>query len=104
VQFIEDFEAAVALEARSADVDGIVCGHIHHAELRTIDGVLYANTGDWVESCTALVEHMNGTLEIIHWTTIDHDTPRPPDAPDDHVQIPVHRLPRFHEAKTRMLP
>lgn len=104
VQFIADFENAVAREARSADVDGIVCGHIHHAELRTIDGVLYANTGDWVESCTALVEHMNGTLEIIHWTAIDHDTPRLPDASDDHVQIPVHHLPRFQEAKTRVLP
>ena len=104
VQFIADFEAAVAREARTADVDGIVCGHIHHAELRTIDDVLYANTGDWVESCTALVEHMNGTLEIIRWTTIDHDTPRLPDLLDEEIPIPIHRLPRLRDAKIHTLP
>ena len=47
--------------ARARDVDGIVCGHIHHAEMRDIGGVLYCNDGDWVESCTALVEHFDGT-------------------------------------------
>ena len=46
---------------------GVVCGHIHHAEIRNIDGVLYCNDGDWVESRTALVEHMDGKLEIIYW-------------------------------------
>ena len=51
----------------SASVDGVVCGHIHHAEIRDIDGMLYCNDGDWVESCTALVEHFDGWLEIIHW-------------------------------------
>jgi UDP-2,3-diacylglucosamine pyrophosphatase LpxH len=50
-------------------VHGVVCGHIHHAELRTIDGVLYANDGDWVESLTALVEHADGRLEIVDWST-----------------------------------
>jgi UDP-2,3-diacylglucosamine pyrophosphatase LpxH len=44
-----------------------VCGHIHHAEMRQIGGILYCNDGDWVESCTALVEHFDGTLEIVHW-------------------------------------
>jgi hypothetical protein len=44
-----------------------VCGHIHHAEIREIGGVLYCNDGDWVESCTALVEHFDGTLELINW-------------------------------------
>jgi hypothetical protein len=48
-------------------VQGVVCGHIHHAEIRTIDGVLYCNDGDWVESLTALVEHADGRLEIIEW-------------------------------------
>jgi UDP-2,3-diacylglucosamine pyrophosphatase LpxH len=67
VQFIADFEEAVVLEAARQNVDGVVCGHIHHAELRMIGDVLYANTGDWVESCTALVEHRDGTLEIIRW-------------------------------------
>ena len=45
----------------------MVCGHIHHAELRRIGGILYCNSGDWVESCTALVEHFDGRLELIDW-------------------------------------
>ncbi len=65
VSYVSDFEVAVAREARRRGVDGVVCGHIHHAELRMIDGVLYANDGDWVESLTALVEHGDGRLEII---------------------------------------
>ena len=67
VSFISDFEVAVAREARKRGVHGVVCGHIHHAELRDIDGILYANDGDWVESLTALVEHPDGRLEIIDW-------------------------------------
>ncbi len=69
VSYVGDFEAAVAREARARGADGVVCGHIHHAELRTIDGVLYANDGDWVESLTALVEHADGRLEIIDWSS-----------------------------------
>jgi UDP-2,3-diacylglucosamine pyrophosphatase LpxH len=68
VSFIGDFEMAVAREARKRGVQGVVCGHIHHAELRDIDGVLYANDGDWVESLTALVEHQDGRLEILDWS------------------------------------
>ena len=68
VQFISDFESVLADEARRLGVDGVICGHIHHAELREIDGVIYANDGDWVESCTALVEHDDGTLEVLRWT------------------------------------
>lgn len=67
VQFIGDYERAVVDAARQRQVDGIVCGHIHHAELREIDGLIYANCGDWVESCTALVEHRDGRLEIVRW-------------------------------------
>ena len=67
VNFIGDFEAAVAHEARKRGLDGVICGHIHHAELRQIDGITYANDGDWVESLTALVEHADGKLEIIDW-------------------------------------
>ena len=67
VSFIGDFEQAVAREARRRGVQGVVCGHIHHAELRDIDGILYANDGDWVESLTALVEHVDGRLEILDW-------------------------------------
>jgi len=67
VNFISDFEVAVAQEAKRRGYDGVVCGHIHHAEIRDIHGTLYCNDGDWVESRTALVEHADGRLEIIHW-------------------------------------
>ena len=70
VSFISDFELAVVREARKRGVDGVVCGHIHHAELRSIDGLLYANDGDWVESLTALVEHHDGRLELIDWAEV----------------------------------
>lgn len=68
VSYVGDFEAAVAREARRRGVQGVVCGHIHHAELREIDGIVYANDGDWVESLTALVEHADGRLEIVDWS------------------------------------
>ena len=68
VSYVSDFEQALAREARRRGVHGVVCGHIHHAELRHIDGVLYANDGDWVESLTALVEHADGRLEIVDWS------------------------------------
>ena len=67
VSYVGDFEAAVAREARRRGLQGVVCGHIHHAELRDIDGVLYANVGDWVESLTALIEHADGRLDIFDW-------------------------------------
>ena len=68
VSYVSDFEAAVAREARKRGLHGVVCGHIHHAEMRDIDGVLYCNDGDWVESLTALVEHHDGRLEIADWS------------------------------------
>jgi UDP-2,3-diacylglucosamine pyrophosphatase LpxH len=67
VNFISSFEHALVREARSHKVDGVVCGHIHKATIEQIDGLLYCNDGDWVESCTALVEHDDGRLAIIHW-------------------------------------
>ncbi|HJQ58199.1 MAG TPA: UDP-2,3-diacylglucosamine diphosphatase [Vineibacter sp.] len=70
VEYIGRFEDAVAAEARRRGVDGVVCGHIHHAEIRTIDGVLYCNDGDWVESCTALVEDHAGRMTILHWAEL----------------------------------
>jgi len=73
VSYIASFEEAMAEMARRRGVDGVVCGHIHHAELRTLGGILYANDGDWVESCTALVEHFDGRLEILRWTAIDQE-------------------------------
>lgn len=68
VDYIGDFEQAVAHEAKRRGVDGMICGHIHHAEVREIEGLVYANCGDWVESCTALVEHHDGRLELLRWT------------------------------------
>jgi len=68
VQFISDFEQAVARETERRGVDGVVCGHIHHAEITTHNNILYCNDGDCVESCTALVERHDGRLELINWT------------------------------------
>jgi len=70
LQFVENFEAAVADEARRRGVDGVICGHIHKAEMRDIDGIAYINDGDWVESCSALVEHTDGRLEILEWAKL----------------------------------
>ena len=68
MQFISEYEQAIAREAKSRNVQGVICGHIHNAEIKDINGITYYNTGDWVESCTALVEHHNGKWEIITWT------------------------------------
>jgi UDP-2,3-diacylglucosamine pyrophosphatase LpxH len=67
VQYIGSFEEAVAQAARKRGVDTVVCGHIHRAEMRDIGGILYCNDGDWVESCTSLVEEMSGELRLIDW-------------------------------------
>lgn len=67
VQYISSFERAVAHAARRRGVDGVVCGHIHRPEISDIDGMQYCNDGDWVESCSALVEDMNGRLAIWSW-------------------------------------
>ena len=71
VKAIDRFETALASEARRRGFDGVVCGHIHHAEMREVQGVLYINDGDWVESCTALVEHHDGRLELIDWAALN---------------------------------
>jgi UDP-2,3-diacylglucosamine pyrophosphatase LpxH len=68
VNFIGAFETTLVGEARRHGADGVICGHIHHAAIRDIDGIRYMNCGDWVESCTALVEHMDGRFEIIDWS------------------------------------
>lgn len=69
VNFIGDYEATLAAEAARRGVDGVICGHIHHATIRSIGDVLYVNTGDFVESCTAVAEHPDGSLEVLHWRT-----------------------------------
>jgi UDP-2,3-diacylglucosamine pyrophosphatase LpxH len=70
VDFVSRFSGAVAAEAKRRGLDGVVCGHVHKAEMRTVEGVLYCNDGDWVESCTALVEHWDGRLEILNWAEV----------------------------------
>ncbi len=81
VTFIGAFEEAVASEARRRKVDGVICGHIHHPADRMIDGVHYLNSGDWVESSTAIVEHDDGRLEVIHWHASRSGTIGPPTVP-----------------------
>jgi UDP-2,3-diacylglucosamine pyrophosphatase LpxH len=68
VDFIFHFEKNLAAYCKKRGYDGVICGHIHHAEIKYIDGIKYMNDGDWVESCTALVEHHDGRWEIITWT------------------------------------
>jgi UDP-2,3-diacylglucosamine pyrophosphatase LpxH len=75
VNFINSFERVMTDEARRRGCDGVVCGHIHKAEIREIDGQLYCNDGDWVESLSALVETMEGELQIVYWTHL-LDAPR----------------------------
>jgi len=67
-RFIVDFERRVAANARRHGFDGHICGHIHYGRIQQHAGVLYVNDGDWVEHCTALVEHDDGSLELLHWT------------------------------------
>ncbi|MDO8448188.1 MAG: UDP-2,3-diacylglucosamine diphosphatase, partial [Rhodoferax sp.] len=68
--YVTDFEVAVANEAKRRGHQGVVCGHIHRAEMRDINGTLYCNDGDWVESRTALVEHQDGRLELVQWAPV----------------------------------
>jgi UDP-2,3-diacylglucosamine pyrophosphatase LpxH len=70
VNYIGAFETALAAEARRHGADGVICGHIHYAVIRDEHGIRYMNCGDWVESCTALVEHEDGHFEIITWSDL----------------------------------
>jgi UDP-2,3-diacylglucosamine pyrophosphatase LpxH len=70
VSFIGDFEASLTDEAKRRKVNGVICGHIHHAASKYFDDVHYVNTGDWVESCTAIVETRTGELELIRWLDV----------------------------------
>lgn len=71
VNFIGSFQKVLADEARHCGVDGVVCGHIHHAAIETFNEIQYINTGDWVESCTAVVEHFDGRMEILRWAKVE---------------------------------
>ncbi|MCQ0988556.1 UDP-2,3-diacylglucosamine diphosphatase [Jiella marina] len=70
VNFIGAFETALAEEAAKAGCDGVICGHIHHAQLAEYETVSYVNTGDWVESCTAIAERYDGSFELIRWSEV----------------------------------
>lgn len=67
LNFIFDFEDSAIHHARERGLDGVICGHIHWATIREIDGLTYVNCGDWVDSCTAIVEHFDGRLELVEW-------------------------------------
>jgi UDP-2,3-diacylglucosamine pyrophosphatase LpxH len=92
VDFMFQFEKNLTTYCKKRGFDGVICGHIHHAEIKEIDGVMYMNDGDWVESCTALVEHHDGRWEIITWTQetdhVDVDTDS-----DAHKQSTGHTSP-----------
>lgn len=75
VQFMSNYEQAMVDIAKRRGANGVICGHIHHASMKEIDGILYCNDGDWVESCTALVEHYDGRMEILTWTDMRNLTP-----------------------------
>ena len=73
VNFIGDFEEALSQDAVKHRVDGIICGHIHHATIRELNGVTYVNTGDFVESCSFVAEHFDGRLEVLYWLKVRPD-------------------------------
>src|ERR1700712_2378254 len=75
VNFIGEFQRVVVEEAKRNNADGVICGHIHHAVIEDMDGIRYINTGDWVESCTAIAEHDDGTFELITWREISNAQP-----------------------------
>lgn len=77
VNFIGEFQRVVAEEARKHGADGVICGHIHHAVMEDMDGIRYINTGDWVESCTAIAENQDGTFELIEWRATSGMQPIP---------------------------
>lgn len=74
LQFIFDFEDSVIRHAREQGLDGVICGHIHWAALKQVGGLVYANCGDWVDSCTAIVEHEDGRLELVDWASITRNS------------------------------
>jgi UDP-2,3-diacylglucosamine pyrophosphatase LpxH len=84
VNFISAFEEMLAQEARRHGADGVICGHIHHAAIREMEGATYLNCGDWVESCTALAEDFDGQFRVIEWSTERRGMP---DEPETEAQV-----------------
>ena len=67
LEFVYGFEESVAHHVRQMGLDGVICGHIHSAAIKDLGGITYINCGDWVDSCTAIVEHEDGRMELVHW-------------------------------------
>jgi UDP-2,3-diacylglucosamine pyrophosphatase LpxH len=88
VNFIGAFESALAGEARRRGVKGVICGHIHHAVVRRQGGFSYINCGDWIESCTAVLEHFDGSFELIKWVAPGRSLVLP-DIPGTRAQVPA---------------
>jgi UDP-2,3-diacylglucosamine pyrophosphatase LpxH len=65
VSFVGDFEQAVARGVRERGLDGVICGHIHTPVIKDVDGVLYMNCGDWVDSCSAVIERLDGSMQLV---------------------------------------
>ena len=90
VSFIFDFEDSVLHAVRDRQLDGVICGHIHWASMRDGDGVRYLNCGDWVDSCTAIIEHEDGRMELVHWGAAAHSVPvAVPMAADELTPLPT---------------
>jgi UDP-2,3-diacylglucosamine pyrophosphatase LpxH len=102
LEFIYGFEEAVAHQARNRQLDGVICGHIHSAVIKDIDGVTYINCGDWVDSCTAIVEHFDGRMELVYWNDLDID-PAIGAEPEVDSAIP-HAAPIEHREPAGALP
>ena len=102
LEFIYGFEEAVAHQARIRQLDGVICGHIHSAVIKDIDGVTYINCGDWVDSCTAIVEHFDGRMELVYWNDLDID-PAIGAEPEVDSAIP-HAAPIEHREPAGALP
>jgi UDP-2,3-diacylglucosamine pyrophosphatase LpxH len=84
---IAAYEHAAIAEAKRRGLDGVVCGHIHHPNLFVSEGLLYCNDGDWVESCTALIEDHSGALEILHWSDFYQSVKQLQSANDEYVPV-----------------
>jgi UDP-2,3-diacylglucosamine pyrophosphatase LpxH len=93
VNFIGSFQKVLADEAKRCGVEGVICGHIHHAVIEKTSDVEYINTGDWVESCTAVVEHFDGQMEILRWSHVQIEAP-----PSGDVLVPIRIDARLTEA------
>ena len=97
LDFVYGFEESVAHHVRQMGLDGVVCGHIHSAAIKNIGGITYINCGDWVDSCTAIVEHDDGRMELVHWRGSEvlgkdlwHETP-PVESPPLARVVPLQR-------------